>query len=167
MADQFEAALVQGYSPEISFGRTSWRPGGVELLDINWKSSLQRFKSARSQGKSFPLRTPEFNLTERGVELLVRPNPEQYGDLHARYRLGELYGLLAEMGADLWEPSPLLANYTVCMECGTPFERAAPKKVYCSERCRKKAKNRRCRERDPERARQWQAKYWKSYGEPN
>jgi hypothetical protein len=38
-------------------------------------------------------------------------------------------------------------------------------RVYCTDACRARAKSQRYRDRDPERARLNQARYWSGYGE--
>jgi hypothetical protein len=63
---------------------------------IFWK--FERFKGTRNEGKAFPLRTPDFSLTEKGLELLNNLSPEAYKALYEKYRLDELFALVAERG---------------------------------------------------------------------
>ena len=162
MAQKFEAQILQGYSLHVSFNRMSWEAGETKLLDINWPVTLRRVSESRREGRLFPLRTPDFNLTENGVDLVRALTPEQYSEIYLRLRMEEMSAALAELGDQLWLPAPAPTDHSICPECGTPFDREAPSKIYCSDSCRKRAKNRRWREKDPERARRCQARYWKS-----
>jgi hypothetical protein len=145
----------------------SWHAGGTTLSDINWGSTFRRVRDLRREGKVFPLRMPEFNVTERGIELLRPLTPEQYAEIYSRHNMREMFRVLDEMGTEVWSPPPPALGDSVCPECTGHFDRQAPTQIYCCERCQKRAKNRRWRERDPERARQCQARYWKSYGPIN
>jgi hypothetical protein len=162
-AQRMVVQLEQGYSPEVEFN--GWSQHGTELTltHLNWRSSLVQWRRSRIEGARFPLRTPDFNLTEHGLELLGRPSPTEFEALFTRYRLDDLYRQLERMGSDLWEPA--LATGTVaCPQCGTSFARKVASKVYCTDACRARAKSQRYRDRDPERARLNQARYWSSYG---
>ena len=162
MAQTFEAQIEQGYSIEISFrGWTTTNFRQVEFRDIDWPLTLDRVKDTRNEGKTFPLRTPDFNVTERGLELLTKPSPEAYKAVHEKYQLGVLFTLLEERGAGLWECDLDASGCGVCAECGTPFERTTSSRQYCTPQCRNRAKSRRWRESDPERARMAQAKYYR------
>lgn len=163
MARQFETAVKQGYSTEISFGCCSNVGGELTLSNIDWNLTLSRFRETRKEGKAFPLRTPAFNLTEHGIQLLSHLPPDAYAQMHEQYRLDELFQQLTEFGPGLWAISLLPEENAICPECKQRFERNSAKKVYCDDRCRKRAKSRRWRERDPERARLCQARYWKDY----
>ncbi len=165
MAQQFEAVISRGYSPEVTFDAFSYQGAEVTFSRLNWDSTLRAFRETRKEGKSFPLRTPAFNVSERGIELLSKPSPEQYAQLHKEYSLDDLFRLLDELGADLWAVTPQSTGDALCPQCKTPFERTSPSQIYCGDRCRKRAKSRRWRERDPERARLCQARYWKRYSE--
>jgi hypothetical protein len=57
--------IVQCYSIEFSFRGFKWGEKH-ELTDLHWPSILSRPKETRNVGKVFPLRTPDFNLTEKG-----------------------------------------------------------------------------------------------------
>jgi len=72
MVQQFEAAIKQGYSTEVRFDGFSNTDGEVTLSRIDWKPTLRRFQDTRREGKDFPLRTPAFNVTENGIELLFQ-----------------------------------------------------------------------------------------------
>jgi hypothetical protein len=121
----------------------------------------------RREGRLFPLRMPEFNVTEKGVELLRPLTPEQYAELYTRHRMDEMFRVMEEMGSEIWSPSVPPLGDSICQECAGHFDRQMITQIYCGERCRKRAKNRRWRERDPERARQCQAHYWKGYSDFN
>src|SRR6266496_1963904 len=87
MAQQFEAVISRGYSPEVTFDAFSYQGAEVTFSRLNWDSTLRAFRETRKEGKSFPLRTPAFNVSERGIELLSKPSPEQYAQLHKEYSL--------------------------------------------------------------------------------
>jgi len=162
-AQRMVVQVEQGYSPEVEFDGWSQRGAELTLTHLNWHSTLVQWRRSRFEGARFPLRTPEFNLSEHGLELLGRPSPAEYQELFARYRLNDLFRELERMGSDLWEPA--LATGTVaCPRCGTPFVRNVASKVYCTDACRARAKSQRYRDRDPERARLNQARYWSTYG---
>jgi hypothetical protein len=162
MAQKFEAQITTGCSVEVTFNGSSWNQG-TQLSDINWKSTFLKLRDVRKEGKHFPLRLPEFTVTETGIQHLVRITPEQYSDLYARYRLEDMYRVLDEMGKEVWSPAPAPLGDAICPECREHFDRKNPTRVYCGEPCRSRARHKRWREKDPERARQAQARYWKSY----
>ncbi len=167
MAQQFEAQILEGYSVEVTFNATSWHDGETALSDISWSSTFRRVKEMRREGHRLPLRMPDFNVTEKGIELLRPLTPEQYSAMYSRHNMQEMVHVLNEMGSEIWSPAPLPIGDSTCAECAATFYRGRPTQIYCSERCRRRAKNRRWRERDPERARQCQARYWKSYCDIN
>jgi hypothetical protein len=68
------------------------------------------------------------------------------------------------MGDDLWKPALPIGTVT-CPHCGTNFVRKVASKVYCTDSCRARAKSQRYRDRDPERARLNQARYWIACGD--
>ena len=161
-ADKFRGAILQGFSPEVFFRSYSQDTHGFTFDRIHWKTTLQRVKQLRSIGKCFPLRTPDFDLTEAGMTLHNQLAPEAYTNIYERYQLGKLAKAVEEMGGDLWNPREDPPDRPTCAECGNPFARGLAKQ-YCSAKCRSRAKQRRYRERDPERARLNQARYWRSY----
>lgn len=163
MAQKFETQITSGYSVEITFNGSCWNQGTTNLTDINWKSTFLRLRDVRREGKQFPLRLPEFTVTETGIHQLQRVTPEEYSDLYARYRVEDMYRVLDEMGKEIWSPTPAPLGDAVCPECREHFDRKNPTRIYCGEPCRNRVRNRRWREKDPERARQAQARYWKSY----
>lgn len=165
MVQQFETAIKQGYSTEVSFDGFSNMGGEVTLSNINWGSTLRRFRETRREGKNFPLRTPAFNVTEAGIQLSSHLSPEAYAQMHEQYRLEDLFRFLDQFGSELWVAAPLAEGNATCPECDARFERTSSKRIYCDDRCRKRAKSRRWRERDPERARLCQARYWKDYSD--
>jgi hypothetical protein len=162
-SDKFRSAILQGFSPEVFFSSYSQGSDGFTFDHIDWKTTLQRVRHLRSIGKRFPSRTPDFDLTEIGMTLHNQLAPETYANIYERYQLGELAKAIEEMGGDLWNPRKDLPDRPTCAECGSTFVRALAAKQYCSAKCRSRAKQRRYRERDPERARLNQARYWKNY----
>lgn len=163
-AQRMVVQLEQGYSPEVDFDGWSQQGTEVTLTHLNWRSTLVQWRRSRIEGSRFPLRTPDFNLTEHGLELLGKPSPAEYEGLFARYRLGDLFSELERMGNDLWEPA-MPTGSVACPQCGTTFVRKIASKVYCTDACRARAKSQRYRDRDPERARLNQARYWSAYEE--
>jgi hypothetical protein len=77
-------------------------------------------------------------------------------------RPDHLFPLLEEKGAALWECDLAASDRAKCPECGTIFERTTSSRQYCGDTCRAQAKNRRWRQNDPERARQAQAKHYRT-----
>jgi hypothetical protein len=162
MANAIVAQIEQGYSPEVVFR-------GWEIKDFsettftspNWRATLDRFKETRDEGKAFPLRTPDFNLTEKGLELLSTPSPDDYRALYERYCLDELAKLTSKRGAALWTCDLEASGRGACAVCNGIFERTSTSRRYCSERCRNRAKSQRYRESDPERARRAQARHYR------
>jgi hypothetical protein len=163
-AQRMVVQLEQGYSPEVEFDGWSQRGSEMTLTHLNWRSTLVQWRRSRIEGNRFPLRTPDFNLSERGLEMLGKPSPADYEELFTRYRLSDLFGELERMGDDLWEPA-LSTGTVACPQCGAGFVRKVPSKVYCTDACRARAKSQRYRDRDPERARLNQARYWSAYGD--
>lgn len=107
MAQVFAAQIEQGYSVEVSF--VGWEATNFDQItfkNINWSWTLNSLKATRNEGKAFPLRTPDFNLIENGLQLLHNPSPEAYKALHEKYQLDELFKLLEEKGAELWGMRP-------------------------------------------------------------
>jgi DNA-binding transcriptional MerR regulator len=162
-AHRMVVQLEEGYSPEVEFDGWSQRGSEVTLTHLNWRSTLVQWRRSRIEGNRFPLRTPVFNLTEHGLELICKPSPAEYEALFTEYRLDELFNELERMGDDLWEPA-LVTGTVACPQCGTSFVRKVVSKVYCTDVCRARAKSQRYRDRDPERARLNQARYWSTYG---
>jgi hypothetical protein len=74
-AQRMVVQLEQGYSPEVEFDGWSQRGSEVTLTHLNWRSTLVQSRRGRIEGNRFPLRTPDFNLSERGLELLGKPSP--------------------------------------------------------------------------------------------
>jgi hypothetical protein len=165
-AQAFQAQVNKGYSPEVMFRAWTHGSAGFTFERIDWSMTLRTLRESRSTGQIFPLRTPEFDLVERGLILRGVLTLETYAKLNEQYELGKLRELMAQMGSDIWKPFRSSTANTTCPECGAPIRRSLPTKRYCSERCRSRAKQRRYRERDPERARLSQVRYWTSYVEP-
>jgi hypothetical protein len=163
-AQRMVVQLEQGYSPEVEFDGWSQRGAELTLTHLNWRSTLLQWRRSRIEGNRFPLRTPDFNLTEQGLELVGKPSPSEYQALFTRYRLGDLFCELERMGDDLWKPALPIGTVT-CPHCGTNFVRKVASKVYCTDSCRARAKSQRYRDRDPERARLNQARYWIACGD--
>jgi hypothetical protein len=164
-AERFRTAIVEGYSPEVFFRSHSQGANGFTFDHIDWTITLDAFSQTRSDGKIFPLRTPGFDLVERGMILHKPLPPDGYAELYKRYQIGEMGRVMDELGSNLWNPPKRPGSTDVCPECGNSFARTLAAKRYCSGKCRSRAKQRRYRERDPERARLSQARYWKSYPE--
>jgi hypothetical protein len=162
-AERFRTAILKGYSPEVFFRSHSHGPGGFTFGDIDWALTLRAFGQNRSEGKIFPLRTPDFDLVKRGMILHKPLTPDDYAELCKRYQIGEMGRVMDELGPNLWNPPTRPGSNDICPECGNSFPRTLAAKRYCSGKCRSRAKQRRYRERDPERARLSQARYWKSY----
>jgi len=163
-AQRMVVQLEQGYSPEVEFDGWSQRGAELTLTHLNWRSTLLQWRRSRIEGNRFPLRTPDFNLTEQGLELVGKPSPSEYQALFTCYRLGDLFCELERMGDDLWKPA-LPIGIVTCPQCGTNFVRKVTSKVYCTASCRARAKSQRYRDRDPERARLNQARYWIACGD--
>jgi hypothetical protein len=160
-AQQIATQIEQGYSSEVTFNGSEWSNGEMKLTNLNWPSTLQRLKDTRNEGKVFPLRTPDFNVTEAGIAFLTPPMPETYQVLFEKYRLDLLTTLLKEWGASLWQCDLAASGRAECADCGAPFERTKASRRFCSDRCRNRAKARAWREKNPEQARQSQAKYYR------
>jgi hypothetical protein len=161
-ANQFQTVIREGFSPEVVFSSYTSGINNFEFHTIDWHMTLEAVKAARSQGRRFPLRTPEFDLTEQGLKLPHLLSAEEYATVHTRYQIGRLSAELDKFGKELWNPATQ-SGRPVCAECRLPFVRTLPTKRYCSDKCRSRARQRRWRESDPERARQAQARYWKNY----
>lgn len=161
-AQQYSTQIEQGYSTEITFNGHTWQDGVTTLQNLNWPSTLRRHKETRNEGKEFPLRTPDFNVTELGIEYLKPMTPAEYQAIYEQYRLDQLHTLLAQEGAALWTCDLAASGRAACEECGEIFERTAASRRFCSERCRNRNKGRRHREKDPERHRQAQARHYRN-----
>ncbi len=161
-AEKFRSAIMQGFSPEVAFSsyESDFIGGNFQPARIDWHCTLIEFQRSRSYGARFPLRTPDFDLSEEGLELRAVLSPEEYGRVFDRWQAGELLREAQRLGRELWHPPSLSANTLICPECSTIFPRTAAKRRYCSDKCRSRAKQKRWRDRDPERARQTIARYW-------
>lgn len=159
-AQEFSTQIEQGYSTEVSFLGSHWHDGVTTLSNLNWDLTLKRFKDTRNEGESFPLRTPNFNVTEYGIEFLKTPSPTEYPALHEKYQLARLAELLSEKGDSFWKCDLAASGRGKCVECGEVFERTSASRKFCTDRCRNKARARRWREANPERARMAQAKHY-------
>jgi len=89
-SERFRAAVLRGYSPEVFFSRYSESSDGFTFDRIDWEITLRTFRETRSQGKVFPLRTPDFDLVERGMILHKPLLPQDYAKLCDRYQIGEM-----------------------------------------------------------------------------
>ena len=162
-ATEYEAQIDQGYSPEFFFLKwSSDGHGKFEFGPPHWSETLAMYKDSRSHGKGFPLRTPDFTLSESGLTVDAGVKPDRYSQIFESYRLDDLFRLANEMGQELWNPAELADGMARCLECSRIFGSHNPQRIYCSEQCRQRAKSRRWRERDPERARAAQARYWRN-----
>jgi hypothetical protein len=162
MAQTFAAQIEQGYSTEIVFRGWEIKDfSETTLKNPDWPATLNRFKETRNEGKIFPLRVSDFNLSESGLELLGNPSPDSYKALHEKYRLDELFALVKERGLALWACDLEASGRGTCVMCKEIFERTTASRQYCGERCRNRAKSQRYRESDPERARRAQARYYR------
>ncbi len=160
-AAKFRFAISQGFSPEIFFSSYTISLDLFEFHTINWEWSIESYRRTRAEGKKFPLRTPDFEITERGLTFYKSQSIEEYSRLYERYQLKELTEIIERLGSGMWIGSPIVG--TRCAECSNEFEKTVSTKQYCSEKCRSRARQRRWRESDPERARLAQARYWKGY----
>ncbi len=160
-AKEFETRIEQGYSTEVMFRCHTWGGEGVSLAEPNWSFTLDSFKETINEGKTFPLRTPDFNLTSQGVTFLRHFSPSDYQEIYERQLLGQLFEELNERGTDFWRCDLSASGHAQCAECCAIFERTTSTRKYCSERCCSRAKARRWREADPERAREAQARYYR------
>jgi hypothetical protein len=104
----------------VEFDGWSQRDAELTLAHLNWRSTLVQLRRSRIEGNRFPLRTPDFNLTEHGLELVGKPSPFEYQELFTHYRLDDLFRELERMGEDLWEPALPIGTVT-CPQCGTNF----------------------------------------------
>lgn len=57
--------------------------------------------------------------------------------------------MLNKMGTEIWSPPPPPLGDSICPECAGHFDRQATTQIFCGKRCRRRAINRRCREKIP------------------
>jgi len=134
-AQRMVVQLEQGYSPEVESDGWSQRGAELTLTHLNWRSTLVQWRLSRVEGNRFPLRAPDFNLTEHGLELICKPSPAEYEALFTRYHLDDLFRELGRMGDNLWAPE-LPTGTVACPQCGTSFVRRIASKVYVCEQSR-------------------------------
>jgi hypothetical protein len=159
-AAAFRSRILQGFSPEVFFSSYESGWDTFKGIKIDWHVTLSEVQRSRAVGRQFPMRAPDFDLTEEGLKLRTAVTPVQYEELYRKYELEDLQREVASLGNELWEPSALAANTAFCSQCGARFPRTVPTRQYCSEACRTRARQQRWRDRDPERARQAVARYW-------
>jgi hypothetical protein len=158
---RYEAQIKQGYSPEFFFRQYSVRGDRQFTFGApEWSLTLDRLKYSRSLGNQFPLRTPDFAFSEAGLTLKPGITSDRYSEIFESYQLRELFSTADLLGAELWNPPKPPAGMQKCISCNKIFKPRTPKHRYCSEDCRQKAKHRRWRERDPERARLATGRYF-------
>lgn len=162
-AEKFRSAVQQGFSPEVFFSSYVHKAESFEFVRIDWDLTLRDFARVRSRGKKFPLRTPKFTVTDAGITFKQPLTPEDYKEVYERYNINLMLDVLQKLGPGLWHDVSESSIRGSCEECKAAFDRTLAAKRYCSDKCRSRAKQRRYRERDPERARLAQAKYWKNY----
>jgi len=75
-AQRFQSAVIQGFSSGVFFSSYSHDSNGLTFERIDWKLTLRSLRQTRSEGKRFPLRTPDFDLTETGLILRKPLAPE-------------------------------------------------------------------------------------------
>jgi hypothetical protein len=158
---EFETQILQGYSPEVAFSGSRWQNGETTLTHLSWSRTLDCFKETINEGKAFPLRTPDFNVTPSGITFLRNPSPAEYHALFEKVNLDQLFAELERRGPDYWICDLQASGRGKCAECEAIFERTTSSRKYCSDRCSSRAKSRRWQESNPERAREAQAKYYR------
>jgi len=160
-ADNPGKLLDRGFSSEVTFDGHTESGAGTEFHDLNWSSTLQRFKETINEGHDFPLRTPAFTITRNGIIFAALPTPEELAGWEATYRLSELRRLLEKWGSSLWECDLAASGRAECAECRTPFQRTKASRKFCSDVCRNRSKARRYRENNPGKVDAARARYYK------
>jgi hypothetical protein len=152
--------LERGYSSEVTFNGCTYSGDGTEFTHLNWPTTLQRFKDTINEGHDFPLRTPDFSITRKGIVFASFPTPDKLTELQETYKLDELRRLLEKWGAKLWECDLAASGRAECPGCRKPFERTKATRKFCGDACRNKAKARKYRENNPEKVDAARARYY-------
>jgi hypothetical protein len=141
-----------GYSPLIVFGREIWTgPGEGTFEQIVWASTVDRPWST-ADGVEVPIRVPGFFL--RGGEVTTSRTllPPEYRRM---WRKHDLDGYRAAYG--------MAHDVRCCRHCREPLpEGANSRRIYCGERCRAAARQKRWRTRNPDKYIDSQRRYWSS-----
>ncbi len=142
--NRYEAQIRQGYSPEVMLmGYTITNGAEYEFRAPDWEATLRQYQCTRSRGRRFPLRTPDFTLSENGMTLGIGTTVERYSEIFNHYRLDKLGLLAGQIGMELWDPPNPAPGMVKCAGCSKIFELQNPKRKYCSEQCRQNTKHRR------------------------
>lgn len=138
---------MAGYSPWIQGGsqleQDGWKP-----TEINWPITIQMMLPMAES----PIRTriPGFLIEGESVVPTKTMPPTVYKEQWQHY---DLDTYLAEMAK--------ITGTRRCLECSAELSDAkSDRKLYCDERCRNRAKQKRLRERNPEAAIAAQQRYW-------
>lgn len=89
------------------------------------------------------------------MTLTRSPAPGEYDRLWKEYELEECFQVMAKIREE-----------RVCPNCMTALGEVDARRIYCSEKCRQSAKQKRYRDRNPRAAARAQWNYWSSITEP-
>lgn len=144
--------VQNGYSPMILFGHEDWTgPGEGTFKEIIWAPTVDR-PWTTTDGVEVPLRVPGFFL--RGGEITTSRtlSPPEYQRLWCEHNLDGYRSAYAE-----------IHDLRLCRHCREALpEGADPRRIYCDDRCRDAARQKRWRRRNPDKYFDSQRKYWSS-----
>jgi hypothetical protein len=154
--EQDRAKLRQGFGWSVQFDGYRWTSeAGYEFREVNWKSTLE-FHFGTDGAAGLPIRVPGLMLLGGEVKMVRPLPPSEYQAAWERSRIEEYL--------QRWEA--FNQGLRDCAHCHLALPRSSgANRVYCGERCRNAAKQKRYRERNPSGVYQAQKRYWSSLDE--
>jgi hypothetical protein len=144
--------IQAGYSPMIIFAMERWDPSnGISFEHIVWGATVDR-PWTTADGVEVPLRVPGFFLRCGEVTTSQTLSPSEYRRLWSQHELDAYRGAYGK-----------LHDLRRCLNCKEQLaEGANPRRIYCGDRCRDAARQRKWRRNNPLRYQESQRKYWTS-----
>jgi hypothetical protein len=148
------AKVRAGYSPSVFLRGQSWNTADniFEGNDVEWGPTIRTAMAHHEGNPEPPIRVPGFLLRGQRITTLRTMAPEEYAKQWERYRLDDYLHAWSRMRGE-----------RRCLQCLEPLAADAdPRRQFCGDRCRNAAKQRRFRERNPEKVDQARMRYWAS-----
>ena len=151
MLEMSRAQIRAGYSPYVQLSSFSWGPLGGDFTgkEISWPLTVETALIYAED--DIPLiRVPGFLLREDEIVSTKTLPPREYESLWKEHDLDKYLLVWSRIQGE-----------KLCRNCLTKLEGLAnSRRMYCSEKCRNVAKQKRYRERNPEAITEAQKKYW-------
>jgi hypothetical protein len=148
MLDGDRAKVRSGFSPFVFFRRCEYSSDGAfSGQDVDWQMTLEAAGDTEP-----PIRLPGLRLIGGAVQTTRTFTPSEYERVWREYRLDDYSRAWATLKA-----------LRICLHCLAPLPAETDdKRRYCTEGGRNAARQRRFRQKRPERVMEIQERYWTS-----